>query len=100
MPDVLMNEPWEPPTTRKIPWYVWPLRPILLWVTLIVLLALWPVYTLIGFCLIAYAIEAGERIYCWKTGRCWADDGIVSFLFAPLKLFVILLISSFGGIIM
>lgn len=79
-----------------IPWYVWPLRPILLWVFLITCLVMWPLWTVAAWCALcytgmAYLMFRGE-IVC--NGGFWGY--LIGFLLAPLEALFFLLIASLG----
>lgn len=90
MPDVLKGI-----MMYKIPWHVWPLRPIVVWAILIALLMLWPLLTLIGFCILSYGTEIWVRVAEKKEGL--RQKGVFSFFMAPLKLIVVLIVMLIGG---
>ena len=78
------------------PWWVWPLRPILLWVFLITCLVLWPLWTIAGWCALCYTLTA----YAMLTGKIVCDGGfwgyLIGFLLSPLEMLFMLLLASLG----
>ncbi len=83
------NAPFNPP------WYVWPLRPIIMWAVLITLLVMWPWWTIGIFCGLSYVLMGWQLAtkQMFPARQDWLGYTI-AFLMAPIAVLWLLIMAS------